>query len=78
MSVDIIQLFETLQTETAPRHLPSGDTVYKFTWSDEWTKNDWKADSYWWRNQGASKKIKNVDGNVMKTTKHCSMYKWTY
>jgi len=73
MSLDIIQLFEILQPETAPRHLPTGDTAYKYVWSDTRTRDDWKADGYRWRNQGAFKKLKNVDGDVRKTFFHVRM-----
>ena len=68
---DILGLFNTLPAETAPRHLPLGQTVYRYTWTDHSRKEDWKADGYRWRNQGATKKVKKITQvNVTKTFFH--------
>jgi len=62
MSDDMVSLFDQLPAETSPRHLPVAGVAYKFIWTDEKYKNDWKADGYQWQNQGAAKKImKYVD-----------------
>jgi len=57
---DILVLFETLSAETVQRHLPSGDTVYRYTWTAQSRKNDWKADGYRWHIQGTAKPVKKI------------------
>jgi len=74
MSDDIVSLFDQLTAETSPRHLPVAGVAYKFVWTDEKYKNDWKADWYRWRNQGAAKKImKYADVGLKKTFFHVSL-----
>jgi len=70
MSVDVLELFESLPGETTPRYLPTGDTAYKYVWTEARTQDDWKADGYRWRNQGAGKKIKKINADVTKTFFH--------
>jgi hypothetical protein len=75
MSSDIVSLFDTLPGESVPRHLPVGGVAYKYTWVDESKKDDWKADGYRWRNQGAAKKIRMYeDVGIMKTFFHVSIF----
>ena len=75
MDLDAIpQLFETLMAEGNPRHLPPSGTVYKFVWEEDRCRDDWKADGYRWRNQGAGKKIqKFADVGITKTFFHVSI-----
>ena len=74
MSDDIVSLFDQLPGETSPRHLPVGGVAYKFVWTDQKYKNDWKADGYRWRNQGAAKKIMQyADIGLKKTFFHVSL-----
>jgi hypothetical protein len=58
--VDILALFDTLPAESNPRHLPLGDTTYRYAWTDDKRSDDWRADGYRWRNQGASKTMKKI------------------
>jgi len=61
-------LYDSLLPENAPRHLPVGGTLYKFLWADESHRDDWKADGYQWRNQGAAKELKAyTDVGIKKT-----------
>ena len=73
MSLDIVNLFETLPAESNPRYLPIGGVVYKYSWSEGDHSDDWKADGYRWRNQGAAKKlIKYSTVGITKTFFHVS------
>jgi len=58
MSEDIVDLFDSLPAENAPRHLPVGGTMYRLSWVDDSHRDDWKADGYRWRNQSAAKELK--------------------
>jgi len=57
MSEDIVDIFDSLPPENAPRHLPVGGTVYKFLWADNSHRDDWKANGWRnrWRKQGAAR-----------------------
>lgn len=35
MNRSILELFDILQAESAPRHLPTADTVYKYVWQED-------------------------------------------
>ena len=75
MSIDITSLFDTLTPENVPRHLPVGGVAYRYAWVDQADADDWKADGYRWRNQGAAKKLRQFeDVGMTKTFFHVRFY----
>ena len=67
--------FDTLTPVTVPLQCPKAGTTYLFKWSDESQKEDWRADSYRWRQNGSfrcSKNAKCVDGQLMRCYFHVS------
>jgi len=75
LSDNIEALFDTLQAENAPRHLPASGTAYMYSWNDVSRQDDWKADGYRWRNQGAAKRLqKYAHIGIQKTFYHASHY----